>query len=66
MFDDFKDEKISDYKTVSVAPSKNKLDWKLPGVTNVEQLLLAVFNWYGEQKDLIFSKNIAASAQKIA
>ena len=42
-FDNFKDEKISDYKTVSVAQSKNLLDWKLPGLTNYEQLLKAVF-----------------------
>ena len=28
-FDIFKDEKISDYKTVSVSQSKNLLDWKL-------------------------------------
>jgi len=27
-FDNFKDEKISDYKTVFVAQSKNLLDWK--------------------------------------
>ena len=28
-FDNFKDEKISDFKTVSVSQSKNLLDWKL-------------------------------------
>ena len=28
-FDNFKDEKISDFKTVSVSQSKNVLDWKL-------------------------------------
>ena len=28
-FDNFKDEKISDYKTLSVAQSKNLQDWKL-------------------------------------
>ena len=27
--DNFKDEKISDFKTVSVSQSKNLLDWKL-------------------------------------
>ena len=42
-FDSFKYEKISDYKTVSVAQSKNLLDWKLLGLTNYEQLLSAVF-----------------------
>ena len=28
-FDNFKDEKISDFKTVSVSQRKNLLDWKL-------------------------------------
>ena len=28
-FDNFKDEKISNFKTVSVSQSKNLLDWKL-------------------------------------
>ena len=28
-FEKFKDEKISDYNTVSVAQSKNLLDWNL-------------------------------------
>ena len=28
-FDNFKDEKISDYKTVSDSQDKNLLDWKL-------------------------------------
>ena len=42
-FDNFKDEKISDYKTVSLAQSKNLLEWKLSGLTNYEQLLWAVF-----------------------
>ena len=29
MFDNFKDKKISDFKTVSVSQRKNLLDWKL-------------------------------------
>ena len=33
-FDNFKDEKMSDYKTVSVAQSKNLLNWKPASLTN--------------------------------
>ena len=41
-FDNFKDVKMTDDKTISVAQSKNLLDWKLLGLTNYEQLLWAV------------------------
>ena len=42
-FDNFKDEKMSDYKTFSVAQSKNLLDLKPAGLTNYELLLRVVF-----------------------
>ena len=41
-FDNFKDEKMSDYKTVSVAQSKNLLDWKPASLINYELLLRTV------------------------
>ena len=42
-FDNFKDEKISDYKTVLVAQRKNLLDWKLLVLEDYEQLFRTVF-----------------------
>ena len=50
-YDNFKDEKISDYKTVSVAQSKNLLDRKLPGLSNYEQLLRAIFFMFSGAKN---------------
>ena len=44
-FDNFKDEKMSDYKTVSITQSKNLLDWKPASLTNYELLLRAGFNY---------------------
>ena len=60
-FDNFKDENISDYKTFSDAQSENLLEWKLPGLTNYEQLLRNVSLCFLEQHIL---KNIVASALK--
>ena len=42
-FDNFKDDKMSDYTIVSVAQSKNLLDWKPASLTNHELLLWAGF-----------------------
>ena len=56
-FDNFKDEKISDYKSVSVAQSKTLLDLKLGSLTNHELLLRTFF---------FCCKNIVVSALKIA
>ena len=65
-FDNFKDENISDYKTVSVAQSKNLLEWKLPGLTNYMQLLRAGFYIFlGAKHFFNFFLNIVASALKI-
>ena len=48
-FDNFKDEKISGYKTVSVAQSKNLQDWKPVSLTNYE-----LRNKYGPSHNLLF------------
>ena len=42
-FDNFKDEKISDYKTVLVSQSINLMEWKLFVLWDYEQLLRSVF-----------------------
>ena len=52
-FDNFKDEKMSDYKTVSVAQSKNLLDWKPASLTNFELFLRAVSVFFGQKKILL-------------
>ena len=61
-FDNFKDEKMSDYKTVSVAQSKKMLDWKPASLINYGLLLRAVlFLCFLGQ---FFSLNIVASTLK--
>ena len=62
-FDNFKDEKISDFKTVSVSQRKNLLDWKLVVLWDYEQLLRGVFLCFGGQKEFK-KKNILANALK--
>ena len=66
MFDNFKDEKISDFKTVSVSQRKNLLDWKLLVLWDYEQLLRGVFLCLRGAKKILrfFLKNILATALK--
>ena len=49
---------MSDYKTVSVAHSKNLLDKKLQGLTNYQQLLRAVFLMFFEPNIVAFTLKI--------
>ena len=63
-FDDFKDEKMSDYKTVSVAQSKNLLGWKYDSLTNYELLLRAVFYVFGAILSLLFFKYCSGRTNK--
>ena len=51
-FDNFKDEKISDFKTVSVSQSKNLVDWKLVVYCDYEQLFREVFLCFEGQKKM--------------
>ena len=44
---------MSDYKTVSVAQSKNLLDWKPASLTNFELFLRAVSVFFGQKKILL-------------
>ena len=62
-FDNFKDKKITDYKIVSVAQSKNLQDWKLPGLTNYEQLLRTVFFMFLGAKS--FLKHFSVRTKKM-
>ena len=62
-FDNFKDEKMSDYKTVSVAQSKNLLDWKPASLTNYELLLRAVFFYVFKKFTPKAQKNLSSKEQ---
>ena len=62
-FDNLKDEKILDYKTVSVAQSKKLLDWKLlPSLVGLWAIFEGWFLCFGRQ--LIFLKSVVVSALK--
>ena len=63
-FDNFKDEKMSDYKTVSVTQSKNLLDWKPASLTNYELPMRAFFLCFLGQKIKKENLNIVASELK--
>ena len=52
-FDNFKDEKISDFKTVSVSQSENLLGWKLVVWWDYEQLFWGVFLCFGGAKKIL-------------